>query len=429
MNHTTPDQADPQRPPSADVPAVAIAGTAAPTSRKTVWPLNTQCSRVEQRLLTGLRSLDPKDGNEEQGKRMLDSIGFDAGAIAAFVQLYAVLGVGQAPVRLLGPGASFVTVDELDLLACLNRMSRGTSLDARLSTEAEEGANPLLAALHNCALVLRAAGVVLRQRTLPHSGRRFIEHENVTSRQAASMALRPVTVRRIEQLTSHMRRITFGGADMPGYLDHRPGQWVKLFAPEGGQNGGQNGGRVGRAYTVRHYRPALHEFDIDCVLHDSGPMSRWAAAAEPGQQLEVSGARGGFPIDAELQWMLLAGDQAALPAIAAIMEALPASMTAKVVLEVRDYAEITALPTLAAAEVQFVAHRPGRRTAPGALLDLIRGTTLPDGPGQVWLAAEASVTRAVRNHLLIDRLIPAKRIHSVAYWKRGEQDHADLAAG
>ena len=408
-----------------ETPLLNQTAPAATSTRKTVWPLNTQCSRVEQRLLTALRSLDPKAGNQDQAKRMLESIGLDSDGVTAFVHLRAALGLGQPAVRLLGLGASFVSVDELDLLASLNRLTRSESFDARLSTQAEEGANPLLAALHDCAVVLRAAGITLRQRTLPLSGRRYLEHENITTRQAASMALRQATVCRVQQLTPHMRRITISGAAITGYLHDRPGQWVKLFAP----NGGTDGGRVGRAYTIRHYRPQQDEFDIDCVLHDSGPMSRWAAAATVGQVLEVSGVRGGFPIDAELPWILLAGDQAAMPAIAAIMEALPADMQAKVVLEVQDDVELDCLPALAAADVQFVARRPGRRTAPGGLLELIRGTALPDGPGQIWLAAEASVTRAVRNHLLIDRLIPAKRIHSVAYWKRGEQDHADLAAG
>lgn len=394
-------------------------------SRKTVWPITTQCSRIEQRLLIGLRSLDPRSDNRKQALHMLQSIGLDTDGVSAFSRLRPLLELNQPPVRLLGPGASFVGLDELDLLACLNRLSRSHSRDAHLTTESVAGGNALLVALYDCAAAMQRAGLPLRQRTLPHTGRRFLEREGITERQASSRTLHRVTVLRVAALTPHMRRITIGGADMPGYLQDRPGQWVKLFAPQATAEGT----RAGRAYTIRHYRPALREFDIDCVLHDSGPMSRWAATAEPGQQLEVSGVRGGFPIDGGLAWLMLAGDQAAVPAIATILEAMPAEMTAKVILEVQDAAEMAAVPALATAEVQFVARQRGRRTSPGSLLDLIRDTALPQGPGRIWLAAEASVTRALRNHFLVDRMVPAKQIHSVAYWKRGEQDHTDMAAG
>jgi hypothetical protein len=63
------------------------------------------------------------------------------------------------------------------------------------------------------------------------------------------------------------------------------------------------------------------------------------------------------------------------------------------------------------------------------LLALIREATLPGGVGRIWMAGEAPTARLVRNHLLVDRRLPAGCIHRVGYWKRGEQDHKDRAAG
>lgn len=62
------------------------------------------------------------------------------------------------------------------------------------------------------------------------------------------------------------------------------------------------------------------------------------------------------------------------------------------------------------------------------LLRLLNTSRLPRRQGRTWMAGAASVARAVRNHFLIDRRMPAKHIYSVGYWKRGAQDQRDMAA-
>jgi len=158
-------------------------------------------------------------------------------------------------------------------------------------------------------------------------------------------------------------------------------------------------------------------------------MSRWAAGAEAGQVVHVSGVRGGYPMPPDLPWLMLAGDASALPAIATILEAKPGHTTAQVFLELDEEADLRLLPASTSVQVHWTTRGGPQHAAEPKLLALIRAATLPRGMGRIWMAGEAPTARLVRNHLLIDRLLPAKRIHSVGYWKRGEQDHKDKAAG
>lgn len=89
-----------------------------------------------------------------------------------------------------------------------------------------------------------------------------------------------------------------------------------------------------RTYTIRRIHAQQGWFEVDFVLHeDAGPGSRWAAQATKGQQIGLSGPGGRTASPAG--WMLLAGDETALPAIARIGEALPAATTGVVIIEVQ----------------------------------------------------------------------------------------------
>src|SRR6201994_5211662 len=73
---------------------------------------------------------------------------------------------------------------------------------------------------------------------------------------------------------------------------------------------------VTRTYTLRRADVQRQQVEIDFVVHgDEGIAAPWAAHAEPGDLLAMSGAGGAYPPDPHSDWHLLAGDEAALPAI------------------------------------------------------------------------------------------------------------------
>jgi len=297
-----------------------------------------------------------------------------------------------------------------------------------------------------------------------------------------------LSVARVQQLTPHFRRITFTGADLalfgagPGgeTLDLR----VKVLIPSPGKDLPQlNTVRgslqddwyqrwrsldeaargVMRTYTVRALRaevPASSgrqasagELDIDFVLHPGafGPAASWAAAARPGDPLMVVGpcARWGDCLGIEFApgtagRVLLAGDETAVPAIAAILESLPSHVSGHAVLEVPTAADFLDMACPAGMEVRWHA-RNG--CGHGALLAAdVRQLILPaaclqgeepedvdiDGavlwetpesaPGKglyAWIAGEAATVRGLRRYLVRDVGMDRNAVAFMGYWRMG----------
>jgi len=242
------------------------------------------------------------------------------------------------------------------------------------------------------------------------------------------LRFRLLRVLRVESPTPALRRVTLGGPDLAGFRSDGPDDHVKLFFPAPGQDApvlptpGPNGPVYpeGARPTARDYTPRRFsdtELDIDFVLHGHGPAASWAATAAPGQLLGVGGPRGSFVPPQGLDWVLLLGDETALPAIARRLRELPATTRAIVLAEVADLAERQPLP--GGAEVRWLPRdgRPAGEAA--ALLAALDGLTLPAGEGYAWVAAESAVAKALRAALLERHGMARDRVKAAGYWKRG----------
>src|SRR3712207_337455 len=96
-----------------------------------------------------------------------------------------------------------------------------------------------------------------------------------------------------------------------------------------------------RNYTVRRHRPDAGEIDVDVVLHEPpGPACTGATLADIGGDVGYAGPRVDFTYRDDVDWLLLCGDETALPAIAAILEEAPPRPVVAVV-EVPDAAAET----------------------------------------------------------------------------------------
>ena len=122
---------------------------------------------------------------------------------------------------------------------------------------------------------------------------------------------------------------------------------------------------VTRTYTLRRADARCQQVDIDFVVHgDKGIAAPWAVRAEPGDLLTLSGAGGAYRPDPGSDWHLLAGDESALPAICAAIEALPAGARGIVYLETSDPGEYLDAPPPSGVQVTWL-HRPGPGSEPG----------------------------------------------------------------
>jgi NADPH-dependent ferric siderophore reductase len=235
-----------------------------------------------------------------------------------------------------------------------------------------------------------------------------------------------VTAHHVELVTPHMKRVTIDGSCLSAFRAGLPAQWLKVFVPAG-----EGPAITGRAYTVRRFDPVSKKLELDFVLHgDNGPVSAWAARVKPGDSFEISAThpRSGFAIQSSADHYLLFGDETALPAIGGILEALPANARADVFVEVDGIGEQQTIETAAALNLTWL-HRKGRGQAvSGILEEAAKALGRPDDNTVIWIAAESSIVKSLRNHALLGWSVDRRRLHAAGYWKRGESDHKDEEA-
>ncbi|GGU44869.1 siderophore-interacting protein [Lentzea flava] len=242
-----------------------------------------------------------------------------------------------------------------------------------------------------------------------------------------------LTVTSVRPLTPRMVRMTFTGDGLAG-IGTWPDQQLKLLFPKPGCSAQVSDSPDVSVWYQAYLaipepeRPWMRSFTVrslvdgvltvDFVLHgDSGPASAWAARAKPG---DVIGRFGPSPDYARplgvADLLVFAGDETALPAIASLLELLPASQRRLAFVEVADPAEEQDIPG-----VRWVHRSAGE--------DLVSVVTAAEVPSSVWvwLGGEASAVRALRRHF-VALGVPKKDIEFSGYWRRTlTQDDAPTA--
>ncbi|MFF5205716.1 siderophore-interacting protein [Streptosporangium sp. NPDC000396] len=285
-----------------------------------------------------------------------------------------------------------------------------------------------------------------------------------------------VRVLRKLRLSPNFVRITFGGEDLLDFADNGFDQRIKMMFPLPGGGFTPVGDGADwyqrwralpaelrnpiRTYTVRAVRPERHELDVDFVLHgETGPASRWATHAVPGDPVIVVGPNAIHPGPVGGQeWappagatnLLLAGDETAVPAVAAIAESLSGDARARVLLEVPETADVLALDVRPGVEITWLPRKgarhgellvPAVRDALGELVVPDAGADasledidvdaeilweVPQATGRdglyAWLAGEAGVIRSLRRHLVQDAGIDRSSVAFMGYWRLGRAE-------
>jgi NADPH-dependent ferric siderophore reductase len=234
-----------------------------------------------------------------------------------------------------------------------------------------------------------------------------------------------VTVKSVEQTTPRMRRIIFEGEALSAFEWSGPASHIKLlFAADSPE-----AKPVMRTYTPRRFDPATRELTVDMVLHGEGPAASWAAQAAPGQPLTVAGPGRAYAVDVSATHWVLVGDDTAIPALATILETLPAAATADVFLEVPAFEEAAALDAVhSGARLNRLVRADGG-AEPGSLLEAaVRGVAMSEGT-RVYVACEAGAVRRIRRHLLQERGLSPQQAVTRGYWKLGATDHPDRDYG
>ncbi|MCC3762073.1 siderophore-interacting protein [Glycomyces sp. TRM65418] len=292
-----------------------------------------------------------------------------------------------------------------------------------------------------------------------------------------------VTVKALQRLSPSFIRVTFEGDDLGHFADNGYDQRFKLIfpapacgfdkmptserwyselraLPEAEQCGV-------RTYTVRAVRRHLGEVDVDMVVHEAhsedecGPALRWLREAAVGDRILLlgpdarwEGAHGGIDFHApEGAEILIAGDETAAPAIAAILEDLPITARGKAFIEVPEAADVLELdapvdvevvwlpregaawgdklvPAVAeAARAMDFAKQDDRAAGAAGLdeVDPVEDEMIWEAPeavaaadAYVWIAAETGVVKALRFTIRKELGLPKESGAFMGYWRNGK---------
>ncbi|WP_420453566.1 siderophore-interacting protein [Ilumatobacter sp.] len=245
------------------------------------------------------------------------------------------------------------------------------------------------------------------------------------------------TVEEVARLGEAMIRVVFAGPGLDSFeTTGRTDEYVNaLFVPDGAPYRApfdveraraldSDHRPRGRRYTVRRWDPVTRHLTIDFVAHgDTGFAGRWAQHARVGDTLQMVGPSGGYRPDPDADWHLLAGDESALPAIAASLEAVPPASPAVALVVIDGPGCEIELTSPGALQLRWL-HRCSAGEPETLLPDALAQLTWAPGRVDVFLHGEASEVRAGRRHLLDVRGVDPERSSISPYWRR---DHSDEA--
>jgi NADPH-dependent ferric siderophore reductase len=282
-----------------------------------------------------------------------------------------------------------------------------------------------------------------------------------------------VRVKALQRLSPSFLRVTFEGPSLANFADNGYDQRFKLIfpAPACGFDKMPTSDRwyselralpeeeqCGvRTYTVRAVRQSLGEVDVDMVVHDvhsedaCGPALRWIRDVAVGQQILLlgpdarwDGPHGGIDFHApEGAEILIAGDETAAPAIAAILEDLPITARGKAFIEVPAAADVLELDAPEDVEVVWL---PREGAVWGELLipavteaaramDFAKTEQFDENEDEmiweapeavaaadayVWIAAETGVVKALRFTIRKELGLPKESGAFMGYWRNGK---------
>ncbi|MCD2470862.1 siderophore-interacting protein [Jiella sp. MQZ9-1] len=165
------------------------------------------------------------------------------------------------------------------------------------------------------------------------------------------------------------------------------------------------------AYTVVDVDPAQGRLSFDLFLHEGGLATQWAREVETNAVVGVVGPGGGMPPPGD--FLLLAGDETALPAIRRILELSKPDRRGHVFIELGDPADRVALPMPSGMTVEWLTRGRG----PSLLETVIAAPFPPAGASRfVWIAAERQLIRSARQHFRETLNVPLDEGYLSAYW-------------
>lgn len=250
------------------------------------------------------------------------------------------------------------------------------------------------------------------------------------------LARRKITVLRSELVAANMQRVTFGGADLDGFVAPGPADHVKVFFPDPADgevhapefvDGRRvipegSGEIIVRDYTPYAFRPDAEggpELDIEFMLHgddgQGGPAATWAANAQPGNELIIAGPRGSVLAPTGIGSAILVADESALPATARWLDLLGETPVVGLFsVENPDTASYLSSREKSSRDLRWFSGVD--RDA--QIEETLRGLPIHDDT-IVFIAGEAGALITLRRYLRRELGLSKHQANVDGYWKRG----------
>lgn len=251
---------------------------------------------------------------------------------------------------------------------------------------------------------------------------------------------REMTVTDVRDLTQHMRRIRFSGDDLSRFAKFG-GMHIRMLFPTGdvpdplwpvlGGNGlpawpADDRRPVARVYTIRALDVDKGIIDVDFLVHPGESVgAAWAMQAAPGMKVGIMGPVG-RPVR-QAGWYVMGADETGLPALARLLETLPAETRGVAFVEIADDGERQEIDNATGIELYWLMRNGVPAGEDRLLAEAVRSVTWPkDVSAFGWFAAEAAAAKLIREHWRGTLGLGREETLAAAYWRRGA---AGLMAG
>jgi NADPH-dependent ferric siderophore reductase len=270
------------------------------------------------------------------------------------------------------------------------------------------------------------------------------------------ISLRELEVVRVADVTPGMRRVIFGGPGLhahtrdgvavPDLVSDGFDDDIRIIFPDpvtgdrpypapiadGRLDWTAEVNELFRTYTVRSWRPDAGEYGeltVDFARHGAGLAEDWSAAASPGDRVFIAGPKNCGSLPVHTGWLLLVGDETALPAIGRCLEEVPAGHPVRAFVEVADRADIQEIDCAADLDLRWSVRAEGQ----DAFADVLSladgaggGAPLPEGVPFVWAAGEAGRLKGIRRFAKAAG-VPREHTEITGYWRVNDSPAAATA--
>lgn len=244
---------------------------------------------------------------------------------------------------------------------------------------------------------------------------------------------REMIVTDVRDLTPHMRRIRFAGEDLSRFAKFG-GMHIRMLLPTRdvpdplwpvlGSNGlpawpSDDRRPVARVYTIRALDVANGIIDVDFLVHPGESVgAAWAMQAAPGMKVGIMGPVG-RPVR-PAAWYILGADETGLPALARLLETLPAETKGVAFVEIVEDGERQEIANATGIELHWLARNGVPAGEDRRLADAVCAVAWPqNGSAFGWFAAEAAAAKIVREHWRGTLGLGRDETLAAAYWRRG----------